>query len=91
MNLNGRAAIAGLGITEQGKVYRHNHVGFAVEAVQLALADAGLERGDLDGLIVNPGLTWGGWVVPIGLCLGIVAVMGLVMMGVAIVTFSKPE
>jgi ABC-2 type transport system permease protein len=38
-----------------------------------------------------PGLTWGGWVVPIGLCLGIVAVMGLVMMGVAIVTFSKPE
>jgi ABC-2 type transport system permease protein len=38
-----------------------------------------------------PGLTWGGWVVPIGVCLGIVAVMGLVMMGVAIVTFSKPE
>ena len=33
----------------------------------------------------------GGWVVPIGLSLGIVAVMGLVMMGVAIVTFSKPE
>jgi acetyl-CoA acetyltransferase len=61
MNLNGRAAIAGLGITEQGKVYHHNHVGFAVEAVQLALADAGLERSDLDGLIVNPGLTWGGF------------------------------
>ena len=40
---------------------------------------------------LSPGLTWGGWVVPIGLCLGIVAVMGLVMMGVAIVTFSKPE
>jgi ABC-2 type transport system permease protein len=38
-----------------------------------------------------PGLTWGGWVVPIGVCLGIVAVMGLVMMAVAIVTFSKPE
>jgi hypothetical protein len=30
-------------------------------------------------------------VVPIGVCLGIVAVMGLVMMAVAIVTFSKPE
>ena len=40
---------------------------------------------------LSPGLTWGGWVVPIGLCLGIVTVMGLVMMGVAIVTFSKPE
>ncbi len=57
--LKGRTAIAGLGITEQGKVYDHNHVGFASEAVRLALQDAGLSRGDLDGLLVNPGLTWG--------------------------------
>ena len=40
---------------------------------------------------MSPGITWAGWVVPIGLSLGIVAVMGLVMMCVAIVTFSKPE
>jgi len=40
---------------------------------------------------LSPGITWAGWVVPIGLSLGIVAVMGLVMMCVAIVTFSKPE
>jgi ABC-2 type transport system permease protein len=40
---------------------------------------------------MSPGITWGGWVVPIGLSLGIVAIMGLVMMCVAIVTFSKPE
>jgi daunorubicin resistance ABC transporter membrane protein len=40
---------------------------------------------------MSPGIAWAGWVVPIGLSLGIVAVMGLVMMGVAIVTFSKPE
>ena len=40
---------------------------------------------------LSPGITWAGWVVPIGLSLGIVTVMGLVMMGVAIVTFSKPE
>ena len=40
---------------------------------------------------MSPGITWAGWVVPIGLSLGIVAVMGLVMMGVAIVTFSRPE
>jgi ABC-2 type transport system permease protein len=40
---------------------------------------------------LSPGITWGGWVVPIGLSLAIVAVMGLVMMAVAIVTFSKPE
>jgi acetyl-CoA acetyltransferase len=57
--LRGAAAIAGLGITPQGKVYGDNAVGFAVEAVRLALADAGLARDDLDGLLLNPGLTWG--------------------------------
>ncbi len=56
--LRGAAAIAGLGITPQGKVYGTNAVGFAVDAVRLALEDAGLERSDLDGLLVNPGLTW---------------------------------
>ncbi len=59
MNLSQRTAIAGLGITKQGKVYDHNHIGFAVEAVQLALDDAGLTRDDLGGLLVNPGLSWG--------------------------------
>jgi acetyl-CoA acetyltransferase len=59
MSLASRTAIAGLGITPQGKVFAHNHVGFASEAVRLALADAGLSRGDLDGLLVNPGLSWG--------------------------------
>jgi acetyl-CoA acetyltransferase len=59
MSLKGRVAIAGLGVTPQGKVYDRTHVGFAVEAVRLALADAGLERSDLDGLLLNPGLAWG--------------------------------
>ena len=36
-------------------------------------------------------ITWDGWVVPLWLSLGIVAVMGLVMMSVAIVEFSKTE
>ncbi len=58
MSLKGKTAIAGLGITKQGKVYDYNHVGFAVEAVRVALADAGLARSDLDGLLVNPGLSW---------------------------------
>jgi ABC-2 type transport system permease protein len=40
---------------------------------------------------LSPAITWAGWEVPILLSLGIVAVMGLAMMGVAIVTFSKPE
>src|SRR5881392_873274 len=56
--LSGAAAIVGLGITPQGRVYGNTPVGFAVDAVRLALADAGLERQDLDGLLVNPGLAW---------------------------------
>ncbi len=40
---------------------------------------------------LSPSITWAGWPVPILLSLGIVAVMGLGMMGIAIATFSKPE
>jgi len=57
--LRGATAIAGLGITPQGKVFGNSAVGFAVDAVQAALDDAGLARADLDGVLVNPGLTWG--------------------------------
>jgi acetyl-CoA acetyltransferase len=56
--LRGAAAIVGLGITPQGKVYGNTPLGFAVDAVQLALADAGIERSDVDGLLLNPGLSW---------------------------------
>ena len=60
MSLRGKTAIAGLGITKMGKNYAHpNAAGFAVEAIELALEDAGLSRSDLDGILVNPGLTWG--------------------------------
>jgi daunorubicin resistance ABC transporter membrane protein len=41
--------------------------------------------------LLSPSITWLGWPVPIMLSLAIVAAMGLAMMGVAIVTFSKPE
>lgn len=58
-SLRAKTAIAGLGITPQGKVYGPSAVGFAVDAVRLALEDAGLAPGDLDGLLVNPGLSWG--------------------------------
>ena len=38
-----------------------------------------------------PSITWGGWVVPLWLSLGIVAIMGVIMMSVAIAEFSKTE
>jgi ABC-2 type transport system permease protein len=41
--------------------------------------------------LLAPGLTWGGWPVPVGLSLGIVAVMGLAMMAIAIAQFRKTE
>ncbi len=38
-----------------------------------------------------PGISWGGWVVPVGLSLGIVAVMGVGMVSIAIAEFNKTE
>jgi acetyl-CoA acetyltransferase len=54
-----RPAIAGLGITEQGKVYGKTATQFAAEAVRLATVDAGLELTDLDGLIASGGIKAG--------------------------------
>src|SRR3954463_2835747 len=47
------AAIAGLGITEMGKVYGRTASDFAGEAIALALDDAGLQARDVDGLLIN--------------------------------------
>ena len=38
-----------------------------------------------------PGVSWFGWTVPLGLSLGIVALMGVAMAGIAIVEFNKTE
>jgi ABC-2 type transport system permease protein len=43
----------------------------------------------LDAL--SPGVTWNGWLVPTGLSLAIVGVMGLAMLGIAIAEFRKTE
>jgi ABC-2 type transport system permease protein len=43
----------------------------------------------LDAL--SPGVTWNGWLVPTGLSLAIGGVMGLAMLGIAIVEFRKTE
>lgn len=51
-----RTAIAGLGMSEIGKVYGHTANEFASIAVRNAVTDAGLELSDLDGLIMSSGL-----------------------------------
>jgi len=56
--MSGKAAICGLGMTEMGRVYRSAN-DLAAEAVYLALADAGLEKSQLDGLLINAGQTRG--------------------------------
>jgi len=52
-------AIAGLGITEMGKVYGPSAADFAGQAVRRAAADAGLAVDDIDGLLVSSGTTNG--------------------------------
>ena len=60
MELKGKAAICGLGITDQGKVYGKTAYQFGIEAVHLALQDAGLPKDDLDGLLIYTGNATGG-------------------------------
>jgi ABC-2 type transport system permease protein len=41
--------------------------------------------------VLSPGVTWNGWLVPTGLSLAIVGLMGLAMLGIAIAEFRKTE
>ncbi|MBI2863093.1 MAG: thiolase family protein [Chloroflexi bacterium] len=59
MSLRGKYAIAGLGVTQMGRIYGRNSVDFAAEAVKLAIEDAGLKKEELDGLLVNSGVSPG--------------------------------
>ena len=54
---SGGAAIVGLGITDVGKVYGRSVTDFAVDAVQRALADCGLDPSDVDGIITSYGMS----------------------------------
>ena len=51
-----KGAIVGLGVTPMGKIYGRRAVDFAAEAIALALEDAGLQKSDVDGLLINANL-----------------------------------
>lgn len=57
MSLHGQTAVVGLGVTRMGKVYGRTATDFAAEAIARALKDAGLAKDDLDGLLINAGLS----------------------------------
>jgi acetyl-CoA acetyltransferase len=46
-------AIAGLGMTEMGRVYGRTATQFAADAVRAAAADAGLSLAEIDGLLIS--------------------------------------
>ncbi|MEM9622977.1 MAG: thiolase family protein [Pseudomonadota bacterium] len=54
--ISGKTAICGLGMTDMGRVYR-SASDLATEAVFRALDDAGLDKSQLDGLLINCGTT----------------------------------
>ncbi len=45
----------------------------------------------LAAALLSPGITWDGWLVPVGLSVAMVAVMGAAMLGIAIAEFQKVE
>ena len=55
--LSGRAAVVGLGITEMTREYIGTTEQVAGRAVRLALEDAGLRKDEVDGLLINAGVT----------------------------------
>ena len=53
------AVIVGAGLTDVGKVYGRSARSLAAEAVGLAVEDAGLALGQVDGLLINAGKSGG--------------------------------
>jgi acetyl-CoA acetyltransferase len=51
--------IAGLGVTAVGKIYGRTPADFAADAVRRAVADAGLQLADVDGLLTSSGVSGG--------------------------------
>jgi acetyl-CoA acetyltransferase len=55
--LSRQAAIVGVGLTAQGTLPGTTNLGLETEAFKLALADSGLAKSDIDGVLTEPGTT----------------------------------
>ena len=69
--------IVGLGLTEMTRHYTGGAVTLAARAVARALEDAGLDKDDLDGLLINSGISGMGGSGPGRLSLNLQSAMGL--------------
>ena len=72
--LRGSAAITGFGMTPMGRIYK-SATEFAADAVRIAIADSGLQKDEIDGLLINAGIT--GAVGAGGISLGLQNYLGM--------------
>ncbi|MBI2765138.1 MAG: thiolase family protein [Chloroflexi bacterium] len=53
----GATAITGLGITPMGRIFGKSATELAADAVREAIQDSGLKKSEIDGLLINAGIT----------------------------------
>jgi ABC-2 type transport system permease protein len=71
-------------------ITRINPLTYAVEPMRSAVFDR-LEIGAAGRAALDPGITWSGWAVPVGLQVAIVVVAGIVFLTVATLRFARTE
>ncbi len=59
MSIKNKYAFAGVGVSKLGKVPEFSATELAVQAIQAAIADAGIDRRDVDGYIYQPAFDGG--------------------------------
>jgi acetyl-CoA acetyltransferase len=57
VRVSDQVAIVGVGVTDQGKLPGSTALGLGLRSLRLALADAGLEKDRIDGVLTMPGTT----------------------------------
>jgi len=55
-SMKDQAAIVGVGYTPQGKIPGRSSISFHIEAARNAIEDAGLNRDDVDGILIQPSM-----------------------------------